>query len=63
MRDKIYAHNDKILYRDWDIERDATIDDPLQDKVVELLRWAKASVALDVYGGFDVPTYWLGTII
>lgn len=39
MRDKIYAHNDKILYRDWDIERDATIDDPLWDRAVELLRW------------------------
>lgn len=38
MRDKIYAHNDKILYRDWDIERDAAIDDPLWERVVELLR-------------------------
>lgn len=46
MRDKIYAHNDKILYRDWDIERDATIDNPLWDRVIELLRWAKDSILL-----------------
>lgn len=44
MRDKIYAHNDKTLYRDWSIERDATIDDPLWERIVELLRWAKDSL-------------------
>ena len=41
MRDKIYAHNDKALYRDWDSDRDATIDDPLWEKMIELFRWAK----------------------
>ena len=29
MRDKIYAHNDKTLYKDWNFDRDATFDDPL----------------------------------
>ena len=44
MRDKIYAHNDKALYRDWDSDRDATIDDPLWEKMIELFRWAKDSI-------------------
>lgn len=58
MRDKIYAHNDKILYRDWDIERDTTIDDPLWEGIVELLKWAKDSI-LSIKGtcGDNFPLY------
>lgn len=58
MRDKIFAHNDKILYRDWDIDRDATIDDPLWERVVELLRWAKDSIlSLRSTYGDSFPLY------
>lgn len=58
MRDKIYAHNDKLLYRDWDIDRDATIDDPLWERVVELLRWAKdAILSLRSTYGDNFPLY------
>lgn len=58
MRDKIYAHNDKILYRDWDIDRDATIDDPMWERVVELLRWAKNSIlSLRSTYGDNFPLY------
>lgn len=44
MRDKIYAHNDKTLYKDWNFDRDAILDDPLWGRIVELLRWAKDSI-------------------
>ena len=43
MRDKFYAHNDKTIYRDWDYDRDAILDDPLWSRMIELLRWAKSS--------------------
>ena len=58
MRDKIYAHNDKALYRDWDSDRDATIDDPLWEKMIELFRWAKDSI-LSLRGtyGDNFPLY------
>lgn len=58
MRDKIYAHNDKALYRNWDSDRDATIDDPLWEKMIELLRWAKDSILLltSTYGD-NFPLY------
>ena len=58
MRDKIYAHNDKALYKDWDSDRDATIDDPLWGKMIELFRWAKDSILLltSTYGD-NFPLY------
>lgn len=58
MRDKIYAHNDKALYKDWDTDRDASIDDPLWEKIIELLRWAKDSILLltSTYGD-NFPLY------
>ena len=58
MRDKIYAHNDKALYRDWDSDRDATIDDPLWEKMIELFRWAKDSIlSLTSTYGDNFPLY------
>ena len=44
MRDKIYAHNDKTLYKDWDFDKEAILDDPLWERLVELLKWAKDSI-------------------
>ncbi len=43
MRDRFYAHNDKTIYKDWDYDRDAILDNPLWARMVELLRWAKNS--------------------
>lgn len=58
MRDKIYAHNDKALYKDWDFDRDATLDDPLWGRLVELLRWAKDSIlSLRSTYGDNFPLY------
>lgn len=59
MRDKIYAHNDKILYRDWEFDRDATLDDPLWGRMIELLRWAKDSIlSLRSTYGDNFPLYY-----
>lgn len=47
MRDKVYAHNDKDLYRNWSYSKDVVsdvLDDPLWEKLEKLLRWAKNSV-------------------
>jgi len=43
-RDKIYAHNDKTLYKNWNFDRDAILDNPLWGRMVELLRWAMDSI-------------------
>lgn len=58
MRDKIYAHNDKTLYRDWNFDKESILDDPLWEKMIELLRWAKDSVLLlrSTYGD-NFPLY------
>ncbi len=58
MRDKIYAHNDKALYKDWNSDRDATIDDPLWGQMIELFRWVKDSILLltSTYGD-NFPLY------
>ena len=58
MRDKIYAHNDKTFYKDWHFDRDATLDDPLWGRMVELLRWAKDSIlSLRSTYGDNFPLY------
>lgn len=58
MRDKIYAHNDKTLYKDWNFDRDATLDDPLWGRMVELLKWAKDSIlSLRSTYGDNFPLY------
>ena len=58
MRDKIYAHNDKTLYKDWNIDRDVTIDDSLWGRMIELLRWAKDSIlSLRSTYGDNFPLY------
>lgn len=44
MRDKIYAHNDKILYKDWEVDRDAGIESHLCSELIALLRWARDSI-------------------
>lgn len=44
MRDKIYAHNDKTLYSNWEFDRNSVLDDPLWGRMVELLRWAIDSI-------------------
>ena len=58
MRDKIYAHNDKSMYKDLNLDRDATIDDPLWERMIELLRWAKDSLlSLRSTYGDSFPLY------
>ena len=58
MRDKIYAHNDKTLYKDWNFDRDATFDDPLWGRMIELLKWAKDSIlSLRSTYGDNFPLY------
>lgn len=58
MRDKIYAHNDKSLYKDWNFDRDATLDDPLWGRLIELLRWAKDLIlSLRSTYGDNFPLY------
>lgn len=58
MRDKIYAHNDKALYKDWNVDRDTTLDDPLWGRMVELLRWVKDSIlSLRSTYGDNFPLY------
>ena len=58
MRDKIYAHNDKSLYKDWNFDRDVTLDDPLWGRLIELLRWAKDSIlSLRSTYGDNFPLY------
>lgn len=37
MRDKIFAHNDKVIYKDWDYDKDAYLDNPIWSRMVELL--------------------------
>ena len=59
MRDKIYAHNDKSLYKDWNFDRDVTLDDPLWGRLIELLRWAKDSIlSLRSTYGDNFPLYY-----
>lgn len=58
-RDKIYAHNDKAEYRDWDNSKDATLDDPIWKDIIELLRWAKSAIlALRSTYGDNFPLYY-----
>ncbi|MBD5104251.1 MAG: hypothetical protein HDT47_05250 [Ruminococcaceae bacterium] len=58
MRDKIYAHNDKTLYKDWNFDREAIFDDPLWARMVELLKWAKDSLlSLRSTYGDNFPLY------
>lgn len=44
LRDKVYAHNDKIVYRDGTYDGDDSLDSPLWGEVEELLRWIKNSL-------------------
>lgn len=50
MRDKIYAHNDKSLYKDWNFD--------MWGRLIELLRWAKDSIlSLRSTYGDNFPLY------
>lgn len=44
MRDKVYAHNDKTVYKDWQRDKDSILDNPSWKRIIELLRWAKSSI-------------------
>lgn len=58
VRDKIYAHNDKTIYRDWDYDREAILDNPLWERMIEILRWAKDSIlALRSTYGDSIPVW------
>lgn len=58
-RDKIYAHNDKSIYRDWTYDKDEILDDPIWTEAIELLRWAKnAILSLRSTYGDSFPLYY-----
>lgn len=58
LRDKIYAHNDRTVYKEWDGSADDPLDSPLWGQAEEILRWAKDSLYV-IRGlcGDNVPLY------
>ena len=58
-RDKMYAHNDKKMYKNFENFRDDILDSNLWEEIESLLRWLKSMILeLRCAYGDEVPIHY-----